>query len=221
MNLTLRRRGLPSLALLVLMLLLGLSLSLSGLAAAPNAAQAPGDSQESAVTAAEALDQIASPDGVLRFDVAEDMSRFSFAPSPVHEDGMPAHGNAFITMGYIYPAGTLSEGNGVNADGSPEFPDQVLGEWVCRGWFIGEGAHTTTGAWVITTQVFQFGDAQLDPAVLVTDGYEIADVGVPVARAITGGTGPFATVRGDGQQIFLGFNESEGVNLSIELTPQS
>ena len=35
---------------------------------------------------------------------------------------LSAHGNAFITQGYIYPAGTLTDSNGVNPDGTPEFP---------------------------------------------------------------------------------------------------
>ena len=46
-----------------------------------------------------------------RFDVAEDQTRFVFASAPVfEEDGYPAHGNPFVSQGYIYPAGTL-EGN--------------------------------------------------------------------------------------------------------------
>lgn len=44
------------------------------------------------------------------FDVAEDLSRFVFSPAPVFDDGMPAYGNAFVTQGYIYPAGTLDGG---------------------------------------------------------------------------------------------------------------
>jgi hypothetical protein len=164
-----------------------------------------------------ALDSVIGPDGVMRFDVAEDMFRFAFADAPVHEDGLPAHGNAFITQGYIYPYGTLSESSGVNPDGSPEFPELVLGEWICRGWFVGEGAHASSGVWVVTTQLYSFGEAENAGAVLVSDGYEIADVGVPVARAITGGTGPFALARGTGEQTFLGFNTTEGVNLRFEL----
>ena len=85
---------------------------------------------------------------------------------------MPAYGNPFVTQGYVYPAGTLSEGNGV-PDGSPEFPDKVIGEWSCEGFFIGDGAHTTEGAWVYTTQLFAFGD---DPdtgaETIVVTGYE-------------------------------------------------
>lgn len=157
---------------------------------------------------------VTSEDGVLRFDVAEDGTRFVFAEQPVHDDGMPAYGNAFVTQGYIYPEGTLDGTNGVLADGSPEFPEQVLGEWTCRGWFIGDGAHTTTGQWVITTQVYAFEDA-----ILVTDGYELADIDVPAPRAITGGTGPYASVSGDGEQTLLGFNATEGANLRYALTP--
>ena len=157
---------------------------------------------------------VTAEDGTLRFDVAEDGTRFIFADEPLHEDGMPAYGNSFVTQGYIYPEGTLDGSNGVLADGSPEFPDQVLGEWTCRGWFIGDGAHTTTGPWVITTQVFTFSDTML-----VTDGYELADIDVPAARAITGGTGLFSGTGGEGAQTLLGFNTTEGANLRLTLSP--
>jgi hypothetical protein len=212
-------KSLPSIAILVLLTFLSLGLGLTSRAAAQDATplwdgawatpEAPIDN--------DALAGVLSPDGVLRFDVAEDMWRFAFAAAPVHEDGLPAHGNAFITQGYIYPYGTLSESSGVNPDGSPEFPELVLGEWTCRGWFVGEGAHATGGTWVITTQLYAFGDGAAGEAVLVTEGSEVADVGAPVARAITGGTGPFALARGAGEQTFLGFNVSEGVNLRFEL----
>ena len=202
-------------ALVALLAILTLSIF-----AASSAADANAQADAAQPAAAEALAAVTAPDGTLRFDVAEDMTRFVFAPQPVHEDGMPAHGNAFITQGYIYPAGTLTESNGVQADGSPEFPDKVLGEWTCRGWFVGEGAHTTTGPWVVTTQLYNFG-AEVGDATLVTEGYEIADVGVAIERAISAGTGPFANVRGEGEQTFLGFNASEGVNLSFALAPRA
>jgi hypothetical protein len=157
-----------------------------------------------------------SGDGTIAFDVSEDMTRFAFAAEPVHDDGMPAHGNPFITQGYIYPAGTLDGANGVNPDGSPEFPDKVLGEWTCYGYFVGEAAHAKTGPMVITTQIYNFGE-ELGEATLVTNGYELADVEVPVLRAITGGTGPFQAARGQAEQQFLGFNATEGVVLTYEL----
>jgi hypothetical protein len=60
------------------------------------------------------------------FDVAEDHTRIFMAAEPVHENGMPAHGNAFVSQGYIYPAGTLADGAvGVLEDGRPAFPDLV------------------------------------------------------------------------------------------------
>ena len=85
-------------------------------------------------------------EALARFDVAEDHTRFAFAEKPVHESGMPAHGNPFVTQGYIYPVGTLA-GNvtGVLKDGSPAFPEKVLGTWTCDGWFVGEGGDATSG----------------------------------------------------------------------------
>ncbi|MEM7711368.1 MAG: hypothetical protein AAF264_11595, partial [Pseudomonadota bacterium] len=85
------------------------------------------------------------------FDVAEDISRFVYADAPVFDDGMPAYGNAFVTQGYIYPAGTLNSGvEGTLPNGEPAFPDLVIGEWTCDGYFVGDGMRTETGALVIT-----------------------------------------------------------------------
>lgn len=150
------------------------------------------------------------------FDVAEDGTRFVFDEAPVHPDGMPAYGNAFVTQGYIYPAGTLNDSNGVLPSGEPEFPDLVIGEWTCRGWFIGDGAHTETGPWVITTQYYDFG-GEAGRVSLVSDGVEVADLNTRVNRAVTGGTGKFRKARGEVSQELLGFNESEGVNLTFTL----
>jgi hypothetical protein len=157
---------------------------------------------------------------VLEFDVAEDMNRFVFEETPVDENGMPAHGNPFITSGYIYPKGTLDGTNGVLEDGSPEFPDKVIGTWICRGWFYGDGGAATSGPWVITTQIYNFGE-EYGNLTLVSEGYELADIGVPVKRAITGGTGEYSQARGEASQIFLGFNEgTEGVDLTFTIELQ-
>ena len=83
----------------------------------------------------------------LRFDVSENATRFIFDDTPLFADGAPAYGNEFITEGYLYPAGTLNGTNGVNPDGTPEFPDKVIGRWNCRGWHVGEGAKIVTGPW--------------------------------------------------------------------------
>lgn len=206
----------------LVLLMLGI-IALGAIAAAlptgSDAAATPAASPAAAMSAEEAVEAVTTEDGTLRFDVAEDATRFVFAPEPVHDDGMPAYGNAFVTQGYIYPEGTLDGSNGVLADGSPEFPDQVLGEWTCRGWFIGDGAHTTTGPWVITTQVYNFG-SEAGAAILVTEGSEIADLNVPIARAISGGTGPYTGASGAGAQTLLGFNATEGVDIRFEFSMQ-
>ena len=194
-----------------------LVLSLTSIGSSANAQELAATPRPvSARNAADSIAAATATDGVLRFDVAEDATHFVFDPDLADDDGMPAYGTSFITHGYLYPAGTLSEGNGVNADGSPEFPDQVLGEWICRGWFVGDGMRTTTGAIVVTSQLYTFGDTPGE-AMLSSDGYELADVGVEVTRAITGGTGSFVGAGGEARQILLGLNATEGVNLQFEL----
>jgi hypothetical protein len=168
------------------------------------------------MTAEDAIAAATESGGVLRFDVSEDAGMFVWDPDVAHDDGMPAYGTPFITRAYIYPAGTLTESNGVNPDGSPEFPDQVLGEWICRGWFVGDGMRTTTGPMVVTSQVYNFCDG-FGEAMIVTDGYELADVGVEIERAVTGGTGPFLGASGVARQTLLGLNATEGVNLRYEI----
>ncbi len=156
---------------------------------------------------------------VVEFDVAEDMTRFAFDKNVTHDDGLPAYGSAFITQGYLYPVGTLNGSNGVMPDGSPEFPDKVVGEWTCYGYYVGDGAHTTTGPIVITTQIYNIGTDFGDTTV-VTAGYEVADLNVPVSRAITGGTGAYKNARGDSSQQMVGLNATEGVVLRVTLTIQ-
>jgi hypothetical protein len=208
-----RRSGIDRALLAVLVVLF--SLSLVSVAAAQDAT--PAASQAPATIAAEdAITAATGSDGLLRFDVAENGTQFIFDTNIVYDDGMPANGSTFVTRGYLYPAGTLTGTNGVLADGSPEFPDLVLGEWACRGWYIGEAAHATTGPWVITSQIYNFG-GEIGAATLTSDGYELADIGVEVARSLTGGTGPFAGATGEQRQTFLGFNATMGANLQIEI----
>lgn len=155
---------------------------------------------------------------LIEFDVAEDMNRFIFDQDVAYEDGFPADGSSFITRGYLYPVGTLNESNGVHPDGSPEFPDEVIGEWICQGYMINDAGHATEGVWVFSTQFFQFGD-EPGAETISTLGYELADVGEAISRAITGGTGKYNDARGESQQTLLGLNASEGVNLRVSLTP--
>ena len=79
---------------------------------------------------------------------------------------------------------------------------------------------TTTGAMVITSQLYTFG-ATPGEAMLSSEGYELADVGVEITRAITGGTGSFTGTGGEARQTLLGLNATEGVNLQFELELES
>ena len=148
-------------------------------------------------------------------DIAENGTMFLPDETPAFPDGFPAYGTEFITQGYIYPAGTLNGTNGTNADGSPEFPALVIGRWTCRGWFIGDGAHSVTGPWVITHQYLDF-DQTFGKTSITNDGYELVDLFIPVKRAITGGTGIYAKSRGDASQVLLGFNASFGASLRVK-----
>lgn len=161
---------------------------------------------------------------VLHFDVAESAPKFSFDEAPLLASGLPDYGNPFVTQGYIYPAGTLDGHNGVNPNGSPEFPDKVIGEWTCRGYFIGNGAETVSGPLVITTQLYDFyktrgfeENKQSTHRNLISEGYELADIGVTGRRAITGGTGRFRHAGGEARQVLIGLNASEGVNLRFRV----
>ncbi len=153
---------------------------------------------------------------VINVDVAENATRFAFDSSITYEDGMPAYGTSFVTEGYIYPVDTLNGSNGVLEDGSPEFPELVLGEWTCFGTFVGEGMYTEAGEVVITNQVFVFYGEDGN-STIVSTGFELIDIGVQVERAITGGTGMYDGMTGTQSQQLLGFTEQMGVNLRIEL----
>lgn len=151
-------------------------------------------------------------------DVAEDPSQFVFNGDHVLEEppelaGFPAYGDFFVTQGFIYPEGTLDESDpGVTCDvdeeGAPtdcEPAYEPIGEWTCYGVHIGEGAATQEGAWVVTTQVFEL-EREGSTRTIVTDGFEGPEVGVPVIRAITGGTDRFARARGEHEQVSLGLH---------------
>jgi hypothetical protein len=110
----------------------------------------------------------------------------------------------------------LNGSDGVLPNGRPQFPDKVLGEWTCWGSHVGDGAHTQTGPIVVTTQLFNLGDRP-GQTTIVSEGYALADVGVPVKRAITGGTGRHRSAEGEQVQRFLGFGATNGVKLRVAL----
>jgi hypothetical protein len=155
---------------------------------------------------------------VLTFDIAENAAWFVSQQEPVfEEDGYPAYGNPFLTQGYIYPGGTLNGSNGVLENGEPEFPDQVIGRWVCRGWvYAADGFHAESGALVVTSQVFQLGQS-VGAESLMTEGFDLADINRANERAVVGGTGQYVGARGVQVETLLGYNRTQGVDFHVEL----
>ena len=169
----------------------------------------PGATPGTGVSADEAVTQITGADGVLRFDVAENGALFTWAGTPELVDGFPTGVFSYVTQGYIYPAGTLDASNGVLPDGSPEFPDQVIGHWSCYGWWLDASVQ-------LNTHLFNFGPTWGE-AMLTSEGYSIGDFDVPVERALTGGTGQFAGSSGVQVETLLGINASNGGNFRYEI----
>lgn len=167
-------------------------------------------------TAQEASDQEMAADEVLVLEVAEDFTSYVFAPDIATAEGYPAHGSPFLTQGYIYPEGTLNGTNGVNDDGSPEFPDKVLGTWICRGWILGDMTSGEDAPIAITTQVFDLNGAY-GGRTIISDGYEYMAPGDIFRRAIVGGSGEYHDVRGEQIQEVLGISENMGMSFRFEL----
>ena len=173
-----------------------------------------------ATGAAPTDDEAAKRARPLELEIVENGTKFTVDETPAFPDGLPGFGAEFVTVGYIYPAGTIQGTNGVLPDGSPEFPDKVIGHWTCRGFHVGDGAHTATGPIVVTHQILDLGSNPGDEAIM-SDGFELADVGTQIHRAIVGGTGPYAKARGEQLQTLVAFpNNAGGVSLrqTVEIT---
>ena len=154
----------------------------------------------------------------IKFDVAEDPTRFVFDKSgPLHDSGLPDYGNSFVTQGYIYPYGTLKgDDPGVDVNGKPLYPDKVIGEWSCYGYTIGDGAETETGPFVVSEQIYSFGE-EVGSKTLISNGYELADLNKPFLRAITGGTGPYVGARGQVSETLLALSKYHSVTFRFEI----
>jgi len=152
----------------------------------------------------------------LELDMAEDFTRYVFNTDIAQENGFPAHGSAFITQGYLYPVGTLDETDGTNPDGSPEFPDKVIGTWICRGWIYGDMANEDGLPIAVTTQIFELSEAY-GSQTIITDGFEYMEPGSTFSRAIIGGTGDYRSASGEQTQEILGINEFMGMSMRFAL----
>ena len=156
---------------------------------------------------------------VPKYDIAMNGFTFSFE-GDANAAGFPANGTPFVIRGYIYPGGTFRRygpGSGVLPDGSPEFPDRVLGTWCCRGWHLQDG-DALVGPVVATTQVFEFNSRVAGSRQLITDGIELADFNVWFERSVTGGTGWFRDRDVRVKQVYVAFNASNSFNTSFVIS---
>lgn len=153
----------------------------------------------------------------MTIEVAANGMSFVAQSEPMSEDDLPLHGNPFIIRGYIYSEGTLDGLNGVLEDGGPEFPDLVIGTWICSGFFYGDSLMAESGPYAVTTQIFEFGDTETGETSIMTYGFEMIDIDLAFERAVIGGTGEYAGLSGIQVQTYHGDNPSIGPNFTITL----
>jgi hypothetical protein len=147
---------------------------------------------------------------VFTVDVAEDLAG-KFVPTLVRPDHtQPERGAFYITEGRVFPAGTI-EGDGATFD-----PNRSghIGVWISRGTHLVAASEIpAAGWWASTAQMFVLGRQAQEQ--IASEGIEGRGT---LTRAVTGGTGNFAGVRGEQAVTFLGFNATGGVNLRVTFT---
>ncbi|MGH2562069.1 MAG: hypothetical protein ACRDJH_23670 [Thermomicrobiales bacterium] len=150
----------------------------------------------------------------LVFDVALDGRTMRVVRGPQSDPNSPAEvGDTFVMYGNIFPAGTFDQGST-----SPDQPG-AIGRWICSGAFnvdIASGGvpHVISTVQHILDSGLSIAEGAVEeaPDAIVHVGLE---GGVPVThRAIIGGYGRFANVRGEGLQELRGENDT-----LIQVTP--
>jgi hypothetical protein len=157
-------------------------------------------------------------------DVAADCNRY------IEDTSQPSMGAYFIQEGVIYRPGTLAarcphgNGCGLNPDGTPQFPEAVIGKWRCWGSFVGTTAAAAAGGPPsYSTQVYEFASAAAGGEIfepgdhaLISHGPEWVDLEVPFERAIAGGYGHFKNADGEVAQTRIGFNQTQCENYTFD-----
>jgi len=168
-------------------------------------------------------------------DIAGDCNRFiTEGKGHLDPELNPVFGDNFVQEGIIYEGGTFETycpetlDCGLLEDGTPEFPERVIGKWTCYGAFIGDGLATSEGAWIASTQFYEFGAEKVAQDVftpgrhgLVSHGTERVDF-EPWRGAVTGGFGKFKRATGQVEQVKVGFNQTtcENFVLTFDIRPR-
>jgi hypothetical protein len=159
--------------------------------------------------------QPAAPD--FSIDIAVDCNRY------IENTAQPGMGSSFLQEGIIYRPGTLAahcpngNGCGINRDGTPEFPQAVIGKW--RGW--GSFVDAAAGAPPLySTQVYELmyenGDTTPGEHSLVSQGLEWGSSDLPVKRMVAAGYGRFKQASGAVTQSRIGFNQTQCENYTLD-----
>ena len=150
----------------------------------------------SAFTADEAIKQITAADGTLRFDVAENAHPLRLVRRPRAQGRHARPPHRLRLPGLHLPRRHADQRQRRQlADGSPEFPDKVLGQWSCWGWHVGAGRGRRGGA-VADDPPRQLRRGRRVRRRWSARATASTTLAVALERAITGGTGAFAGARG-------------------------
>lgn len=135
--------------------------------------------------------------------MSEDGTRLLVANAVVSENSLAVYGDPYLTWGYLYPEGTLSDGvSGTLRDGKPAFPDRVIGAWTRWGYRADrEVAHPRDEFVVTVYELFDFDEKHGGGTVLL-GGVIPAEPGTPMR--VLRGTGPYAC--GEAAQEVLKFD---------------
>lgn len=145
-------------------------------------------------------------------DVVADCNRY------IEDASRPAMGAYFIQEGVIYRAGTLAahcpggNGCGLKPDGTPEFPEAVIGKWRCWGSSVGHAVAAAGGPPSYSTA----DGGEPGEHALVSHGPEWVNLEVPFERAIAGGSGRFKNADGEVAQTRIGFNQTQCENYTFD-----
>lgn len=115
-------------------------------------------------------------------------------------------GSAFITEGWVYPGGTIPEG-----DGFAPVEKGSIGRWFCHGWFVLSKSrwepHLNSGVDLVFGSLTP--EQPFPPDTLSIVGNEGTDDRSRSAlRAVIGGTGKYVGAAGQIHQRYLGLNSS-------------
>ena len=154
----------------------------------------------------------------LSIDVASNGSTFKFLEQK--EINTTDNKRMFAVEGYIYPGGTFlryGKNRGILLNGDPEFPQDVMGTWHCKGSVIKEKSEAESGAYVITTHTYDLRTDRPGLRTLASDGLELIDLNTPFKRTLTSGTGKYNRVRGGSvTQTTIGTNNTSQFNYTFE-----